>query len=58
MKIDLLRSALIYIVLVIQIVFEHMNSHFYIGQAVCSAIIIVLNWTNIKPIIKTVLRKL
>lgn len=58
MRINVKRDLLIYAVIVVQIVFEHMNNHSYLGQILCFAIIVFLNKKYVKTIITTFIRKI
>lgn len=58
MRVNVKRDLLIYTIIVIQIVFEHMNSHFYFGQFFCFIGIVLINKNYICPIVKTFMRKI
>ncbi len=57
MRINLKKDFCVYILLMLQIIFEHTTAHFYFGQTLCFTIIVVLNWKYVKPIVKTIMRK-
>lgn len=58
MRINVKRDLLIYSFITVQIVFEHLNNHFYLGQILCIIIIVFLNRKYIKTIIHIYIRKL
>lgn len=58
MRINVKRDLLIYSIITIQIIFEHLNNHFYLGQILCVMIIVFLNRKYIKIIIHIFIRKL
>ena len=58
MKINIKKDILIYIIIIIQIIFEHFSKHLYFGQTLCFAIIVVLNRKFLKTIIRVFIRKL
>lgn len=47
MKVNLIRDFITYILLCIQIVFEHTKNHSYIGQIICLIVIISIYFKNI-----------
>ena len=57
MKVNIKRDILIYLVLVFQIILEHLNDHFYLGQVGCFLLIIILNKKYLKTIILVFKRK-
>ena len=57
MNVNVKRDILIYLVLVFQIIFEHLNDHFYLGQVGCFLLIIILNRKYLKTIILVFKRK-
>ena len=56
MKINLLKDICIYMIIVVQIIFEHLKKHCYLGQIICFLLIVYINRQYIKSIID-VLRK-
>lgn len=58
LRVNIKKDLLTYILIVIQIMFEHMNNHFYFGQIVCLISILILNKSYIKSIIATIVRKI
>lgn len=57
MKIYLLKDLCIYLIIAVQIVFEHMEGHFFIGQLLCFAFIAFINRKYFKSIFKIFKRK-
>lgn len=57
MKINIIKDILVYLILVVQICFEHFDNHFYIGQLMCLILIVYLNKKYLKTIIKIFARK-
>lgn len=57
MIVNFKRDILIYLILVFQIIFEHLNDHFYLGQVGCFLLIIILNKKYLKTIILVFKRK-
>lgn len=50
-KINLIRDHIVYVLLIVQIVFEHIENHFYIGQIIVFLTIILLNIKDLKKCI-------
>lgn len=57
MIINIKRDILIYLVLVLQIISEHLNNHFYLGQLGCFLSIVILNQRYLKTIFMVFKRK-
>lgn len=47
---NIIKEIVLYILLSLQVVFEHLNNHFYIGQIIIVLLIFMLNIKNIKNI--------
>lgn len=54
-RVSLLRDIVTYVLLVIQVVFEHIEGHCYIGQIIIFITILVLYWESIIKIISKIL---
>ena len=54
-RVNWIRDCVIYCVLGLQIVFEHMNGHMYVGQVLCLASIIGMNFKQIGILSKKVM---
>lgn len=50
-KVDLIRAHIVYVLLLVQIIFEHMVSHMYLGQIIVIALIIALYKTEFQQIV-------
>lgn len=57
MQVDFMKDCTIYGIIVLQIVFEHFENHFYIGQIICLLLVVLLNAKYIKTILKIFMRK-
>ena len=57
MRINLPKDIFIYIIIVTQIVFEHLVNHCYLGQIVCFLLVIVINRKYIKSVFDIFRRK-
>lgn len=58
LRINLVRDIITYILLAIQVIFEHMDRHCYVGQSVCFLIIVILNIKQIMSIAGTKARSI
>lgn len=58
MKINLKRDILIYTIVTIQIIFEHLKGHFYFGQVLCFLSIVIFNRNYLKTIFSVFMRKI
>lgn len=56
-KINIVRDLFLYLLLVLQVVIEHFEGHYYIGQVIIFMIIVILNFSYIRIIIKQVMKK-
>ena len=52
MRINLLKDSIVYLLIVLQIIFEHFEGHFYLGQIICVLMIAIINRPYIKNIIE------
>ena len=43
-RVNCIRDCIVYGILGVQVVFEHMNGHVYVGQAVCLILIIIVHY--------------
>lgn len=50
-KVNLIRAHIVYVLLLVQIIFEHMVSHMYLGQIIVIALIIALYKTEFQQIV-------
>lgn len=57
MEINIAKDCMVYGVIVLQIIFEHLEGHFYIGQVLCVLLVIFLNRKYINAIIEIFMRK-
>jgi len=57
LRVNVARDMIIYLVIAIQIFFEHLENHCYVGQALCFIIIILLNRKYIISIIGVMMRR-
>ena len=57
MKINLLKDICIYMIIVVQIIFEHLKEHYYLGQIICFLLIVYINRQYIKSIIDVFRKK-
>lgn len=51
-KVDLIRAHAVYALLIVQIIFEHMDSHLYIGQVIVIIIILSLYTKEFRQIVQ------
>lgn len=58
MRIDIRKDILIYAIITVQIIFEHLENHFYPGQIMCLLAVVLLNWKYLKTIIMVLTRKM
>lgn len=58
MKINLVKDTFAYIIIVVQIIFEHIVGHFYLGQIICFIFILFLYRKYIKIIVEVFRRKI
>lgn len=52
---NITKEILIYILLILQVIFEHMNNHFYMGQIIIVLAIISINYRDIKKLINKII---
>lgn len=57
MKINIVKDCIVYGIIVLQIIFEHSDGRFYIGQVLCAILVIFLNRKCIKSIFEMFMRK-
>ena len=57
MQINLIKDCIIYFIIVLQILFEHFEGHFYMGQVICVLLVAFLNRRTLINIIEILLRK-
>lgn len=58
LRVDVVRDLIIYLVIALQIFFEHMEDHCYFGQALCFLVIILLNRKYIISIAGLMMRRI
>lgn len=51
-KVNLIRAHIVYVLLLVQIMFEHMTSHMYLGQVIVIVLIIVLYKNEFQQIVQ------
>jgi len=50
-KISIIRDHIVYLLLILQIIFEHFENHFYFGQIVIVLIVCIFNYKDIRKVL-------
>ena len=57
-RVNWILDCVVYGILGLQVVFEHMNGHMYVGQVACLAVIIGMNFKQIGMLSKTIMGRI
>ena len=53
---NFLKNIFSYVLLVLQVIFEHSFNHFYVGQIICVCFLMIINLSELKMVVKKLLR--